>query len=342
MFKLKYSYSTKDAAALPLIIVAVSIVYSFLFSFVVTKIAMGAGCTTADEVAAYAALPWVNVINMFLGQAFTVGAFFVYSAYNGKKTFEATTIKGKFRLFPILIVMAITAVCIFGFNYLIALVDYSIFSLTDISQDGVAVPQSVIGYIIVVVVFAVVPAIVEEFIYRGVVFNGLRKTFKPWVSIVLSALIFTLAHFNVYQTVYQFIMGIIMATICYFTGSIIYSMIFHLMNNFLVVTLSYFVPKLFVVGDMSALVIFLIILGALVASGIIVGLFFLLSKLVKKTPTAAAIVEEKTEKEQMLQSSEGLSEYDIKQLNPPTLSNKGWTILTIVVFVALWIITNFV
>ena len=339
MFKLKYSYTARDSALLPFFIMAVSVCYSFLFTLVVSKVAIANGATTEAEITAFASLPWVNVINMLSGQIFSLATYFVYSIINGKKTFVASTVKGKIRLFPILMTMLITAVCVFGFNYLIAIVDIGLVALTKEPIVGTAIPTSVIGYIVVVIVFAILPAIVEEFIYRGVVFNGLRKTHKPVAAILLSALIFTLMHLNIHQFVYQYIMGVILACLAYFTGSILYSMVFHLVNNFLVVTLSYYAPNIFTVSSMSGLNISLIIIGAILAAGAITGLFICLHRLVKKYPTHAVIPEEKSEQEQLIENSQGLSEYEIRQLNPTKVKDKTLILILTLSLAALWLLS---
>ncbi len=340
MFNFKYSYRTKDAALLPLYIVVVSLVYSFLFSAIVTKIALGQGITTDEGVSAFASGPWVSVINMLLGQIFTLGTFFIYSVYNRRNIMVASTIKGKFRLYPILVVVLITAICIFGFNYLITVVDFGLAQFVKKGISAVQAPGGALGIIITVIVFGIVPAIVEELVYRGVVFNGLMKSYKPWKAIVFSALIFMLMHFNVYQMVYQFIMGIILATICYYTGSILYSIIFHAINNVVVVLLSYFAPNIFS-ADLSAINIILIILGALAAAAAIVGLFILLKKLCKKYDTKAEVIEEKSEQEQLIEKSQGLSEYDLKTIHHSSISDEKLVTITILLFAVLWVISNF-
>lgn len=342
MYRFKYSYRAKDAWILPLLLVCVSLIYSFLFSVIVTKIAISSGATTEAEINAFASLPWVTVINMFMGQLFIFGTYIIYSLYAEKKIVTASTIKGKFRLFPILVVVLLSTVCLFGFNYLIAIIDTGLTKLTGSGVSSVEVLGGFGGYVVTALLFAVVPAIVEEFVYRGVIYNGLQKSYSPIVAIILSSLVFSLMHFNIYQTIYQFIMGVILGTICYYTGSILYSIIFHLVNNLLVVTLAYVAPNLFVVNNLSALVIVLIILGAICASAIIFGLFVLLKRLCKKYDTKAEVVEEKDEESQLLEKTQGLSQYDIKQLNikSPEKDKKNVGLM-IVILAVLWVITNF-
>lgn len=342
MVKFRHSYTTKDAALLPIFILLMSLVYSFLFSLIATKVAISSGYTTEAKLAEFMSLPWVNIINMVAGQIFILGTFIVYSIVNGKNMANATTIKGKIKLWQILVVMAMAAVCIFGFNYLISLTNIGINKLTKIPEALVEVPAGFAGYLIVVLVFAIVPAIVEELVYRGVVFNGLKKNFSTWPAVILSSVIFTLMHFNVYQVVYQLILGVVLAIIAHYTGTILYSMLFHLLNNFIAVTLSIYAPAIFVIDPTKGWVIALILIGALIAAAAIFGLVFLLIKVCKKDPSNAEVIEEKSEQEQLLENSEGLSEYDIRQLNPQKLKDKTWVWLCLTIYAVVWIIINFI
>jgi hypothetical protein len=79
-------------------------------------------------------------------------------------------------------------------------------------------------------------------------------------------------------------------------------------------------------------------MGAILAAGAIVGLFILLYRLVKKYPTHATIPEEKSEKEQLIENSKGLSEYDVRQLNPTKLKDKTLIIILTIAITALWLI----
>lgn len=343
MYNFKYSYRTKDSAILPLLLVAVSLIYSFIFSLAVAKVAMVNGATTEAEISAFASLPWVTVINMLLGQVFIIGTYIIYSLVAGKDMAVASTVKGKFQWLPFLVVIAMSVVCLFGFNYLVAVIDTGISNITGKGVSAVEVVGGFGGLVLSSFCFAIVPAIVEEFVYRGVVFNGLKTSFKPVTAILLSALIFMLMHFNIYQTFYQFILGVVLSLICYYTGSILYSIVFHMLNNFMVVLFAYVAPNLFVVSNMSAPIMLLIVGGALLAAGALFGLFVLLKKLCQKYDTRAKVIEEKSEQEQTIENTEGLSEYDIKQLNiKPQGYSKKLLWYVIAILVVMWIITNFV
>jgi membrane protease YdiL (CAAX protease family) len=76
---------------------------------------------------------------------------------------------------------------------------------------------------------AVLPGFCEEFAHRGLLFYGYRDSgFKV---VIVSALLFSLMHQNIRQTGYTFFDGIVMALLCYYTGSIWPSIFVHFFNN---------------------------------------------------------------------------------------------------------------
>lgn len=94
-----------------------------------------------------------------------------------------------------------------------------------------------------IIFVALLPAVVEEIVYRGVILKGLLKKCAPWVAILLTSFVFMLAHGSLEQCVYQFILGVVLTYIAYSTGNILYSMIAHFTNNFVVILLSYIQAK---------------------------------------------------------------------------------------------------
>ena len=77
---------------------------------------------------------------------------------------------------------------------------------------------------------AFLPAIVEETIFRGVVYNTYSKR-RPIIGIFLSALLFGLMHMNFNQMPYAFYLGIVMALLMEACDSIIAPMILHFTMN---------------------------------------------------------------------------------------------------------------
>ncbi len=67
----------------------------------------------------------------------------------------------------------------------------------------------------------------EELVFRGAVLGSLRRGFKPWTAILLSALVFGIMHGISMHIVYALICGIIMGACYYFTNSIYASFLIH-------------------------------------------------------------------------------------------------------------------
>ena len=74
--------------------------------------------------------------------------------------------------------------------------------------------------------------IIEEIGFRGIFLGGLLKTrCRPWIAILISALIFALFHGFGAQFVTALLFGILVGWLYWRTGSIIPSIIIHIANN---------------------------------------------------------------------------------------------------------------
>lgn len=98
-------------------------------------------------------------------------------------------------------------------------------------------------FFISLICIAVVPALFEESIYRGVFFQEYRKV-NPRAAIFMSAFLFGLLHGNLNQFCYAFAMGIVFALVVEATDTIISTMILHFISNGFSVILLYMLPKL--------------------------------------------------------------------------------------------------
>lgn len=77
---------------------------------------------------------------------------------------------------------------------------------------------------------ALLPALVEEFAFRGVVLGAFRK-FGDMSAIFFSAIIFAVFHGNFIQMPFAFILGIVLGLTLVITGSIWPGIIAHFLNN---------------------------------------------------------------------------------------------------------------
>jgi membrane protease YdiL (CAAX protease family) len=75
------------------------------------------------------------------------------------------------------------------------------------------------------------PAICEEFFFRGFLQNLALRYFSPISSIVMVSFIFALFHFQIVALIPLFIFGLALGYLSFKTERIIYSVILHFMNN---------------------------------------------------------------------------------------------------------------
>src|SRR5512133_83815 len=90
---------------------------------------------------------------------------------------------------------------------------------------------------------AILPAIGEEFLFRGVV----QRLFMEWtrnghLAIVLTAFIFSFIHFQFYGFVPRFLLGLFFGYLLFWSGSIWVPVIGHLINNGMAVIYYHYAP----------------------------------------------------------------------------------------------------
>ena len=89
-------------------------------------------------------------------------------------------------------------------------------------------------------VLAAIPAVCEEFVFRGVVQKTLVAWFRnPHAAIITTAAVFSLTHFEMFYFVPRFVLGIVLGYIFYYSQTIWASALAHFTNNAIIVILTY-------------------------------------------------------------------------------------------------------
>ena len=85
---------------------------------------------------------------------------------------------------------------------------------------------------------AVLAPMLEEVLFRGAIQGCLMRFYgRPWPAIITAALVFGIIHWNPVQIVYASLFGIVLGWIYYRTGSLLYVIVGHVLNNtFAVIT----------------------------------------------------------------------------------------------------------
>lgn len=87
--------------------------------------------------------------------------------------------------------------------------------------------------------YGVVTPVVEELLFRGIIYNYLKRLTKLKFAMVLSAFFFGLYHMNSVQGTYGFIMGLLIAYGYEYFGDFKVAVLIHIMSNVLAYALSY-------------------------------------------------------------------------------------------------------
>ncbi len=186
------------------------------------------------------ALPWLGAdifipiwIQLLLSPVSMAIPFGIYCAVTRSNPLKLIRFK-KFHWFSIIL-----AILVMVFSYPVIIV-LNLISMLFVENAMSSVMSSVmtLGLPLAVLLMAVVPAIFEETIFRGCLYNTYSRR-RPLAGIFLSALLFGLMHMNFNQMPYAFFLGIILALMLEATDSIVIPMIMHFSLNCFSTVLSF-------------------------------------------------------------------------------------------------------
>lgn len=102
----------------------------------------------------------------------------------------------------------------------------------NLEQTFISMAASPVGMLSI----CLVAPVAEEILFRGVIIGAMRsKGVAPWLAVVVSSLLFGLVHANPAQISFAFMAGILFGVVYYATGSLVPSVLCHVVNNTLTV-----------------------------------------------------------------------------------------------------------
>ena len=163
--------------------------------------------------------------------------------FNSKKkidTFSAIEFKTKTDIVSLLLCIGISVAVLFLTYHFFNFIDdaFVSFGLHESNVEEPFKTWSAINtwpkFISGAIMLSLVPALVEEIVFRGNILHGLKQ-YTMVGAVLISSACFALFHTSVFQLFYQLYLAIIFAFVVCFTQDIKLSMIMHFLNNFLVV-----------------------------------------------------------------------------------------------------------
>lgn len=103
--------------------------------------------------------------------------------------------------------------------------------LIPITPD-ISVTLTPAGLVFALVNICILPAVLEEFVFRGVLLQSMRR-FGDGFALVVSAVVFSLLHLNLVQAPIALLMGLVIGYFVIRTGSLWTGIIIHFCNNLL-------------------------------------------------------------------------------------------------------------
>jgi membrane protease YdiL (CAAX protease family)/ABC-type Na+ efflux pump permease subunit len=79
-------------------------------------------------------------------------------------------------------------------------------------------------------IFAFIPGLTEEILFRGIIFKGLRNQYSFIISMIVSSIFFSLIHFSMFRLGHTFVGGLFLAYI-YEKRGLLAAMFFHIIFN---------------------------------------------------------------------------------------------------------------
>lgn len=167
--------------------------------------------------------------------------FVVFKSVKNEITPDILPRKGmKDNAIDMISVFFISLVVAVAVNYIFMI---SGFSSSSSSYNNIYKAQFGVDFIVGIVLYGLVSPIAEEMIFRGIIYNRLKRMFSLYLSVALQAILFGLFHGNIIQGVYGFLMGILIGAIYEKYKGFWAPVLAHMVANVSIYVLSYTIWK---------------------------------------------------------------------------------------------------
>lgn len=170
---------------------------------------------TAEEIIMSSDL-YMTIYAMIYGIGLIVSLSVIYKGAKAEITYkEPENMEGdrayRSLFIPLLACSALSVAVAIGLNYL-----FFALGITESSEEYMQVKDAQYGmyFLVGLILFGVLSPVVEEVMFRGMLYNRLKRMFPLYLSMGISALLFGVFHGNLVQGIYGFLMGIVIV-FCY-------------------------------------------------------------------------------------------------------------------------------
>ena len=177
---------------------------------------------------------WFYAENMIKMAGMALGGLAVYPYFKREKSNEK---QKSLSVKAVLSLAIVGATLSLGINFL--------FSVTGFTQSSeqyqqVAETQFALPLWLACIFYGVLSPIVEETVFRGIVYRALCRNTTKTLGLIGSALLFGAFHGNVVQMVYASLMGLVMAIVYQKYQNLLAPIVFHGAANIAIYSITYF------------------------------------------------------------------------------------------------------
>lgn len=185
----------------------------------------------------YTEQDWYRYCSFLLPQIAFAAVVFCYLFFSGK--FFKVELKRQKCSFKYYLLAVLLQIGLFGLAELNTLFLEFLEKFGYESAEIVLPDMQGFGVVWVLLVVALLPAVFEETLFRGVVLDGMHS-FGKVGAVLLCGGLFAIYHQNPAQTVYQFCCGAAFALVAIRAGSVFPTMLSHFINNAVIILLARF------------------------------------------------------------------------------------------------------
>lgn len=211
--------------------------FTSIIGISVTEVIMGVVGKSADQITAFWDTAWGTLLQtIYMDIAFVVIFVWYYKHLNKQHLFQKPSNQTlKYVGISVVIGMATLFLLSGVLNYFQLFVDKLGFTSSVLPYNI----KSTKNYIISLISLALIPAVCEEILFRGVIVNALKHK-GYWFAIVLSSIMFSIFHFSPAQLIYPICFGLILAIVYLKTNNIVFPILLHFINNAFSLSIQYF------------------------------------------------------------------------------------------------------
>ncbi|MGN1208010.1 MAG: lysostaphin resistance A-like protein [Christensenellales bacterium] len=187
---------------------------------------------------------WQELISTLLIQVLVMFLvpFLFYLLFFKKKPKEAFSNFGYKKIsFKAVVICVLIGLIAFALNIVISSIFNGIIHAFGYNSSGgsSASDYSILSFFVNILCVAILPALCEEFIHRGLLMRGMFNSISVKHALILSSICFGLMHLNITQVFYASILGLLIGFVSIVGKSIWPAVIIHFVNNFVNVYLSF-------------------------------------------------------------------------------------------------------